>query len=214
MTRPLLLWWGIGAILAAVVLGIAVTGPGPNAPWIDAGWNAFMGDIRTPALIAFGNVLDHIGGGWVATYLVPLAVIAGLLIAKHWRAAVFAAVVMLVSVAAVQLLKSLFARGRPEDMLVQSDFGSFPSGHTANAATLAALAVLLLPRVWVVIAAAAWTLAMAFSRTLVSVHWLSDTVGGMLIGAGVSLVMAGFLLTWARSRGREPDLPRRAETPS
>jgi len=209
MMRPVLLWWGSGALVGAVVLGVFVTWGGVGATAADVAWNTLMGDIRTPVLLDVAHVLDRLGGGWVATYLIPLVVIAALLLARRWRAAVFAAATMLISVAVVQLLKSVFGRARPEDMLVLSDYGSFPSGHTANAATLATLAVVLFPRLWVLIVAVAWTLAMAVSRTLVSVHWLSDTVGGMLVGAGVTLVLAGFALTWASSRGREPDLPGR-----
>lgn len=208
MMRPVLLWWGATAVLVAVVVGIAVSGAG--APAIDVAWNAFMADARTPFLVSVGTVLDYVGGGWVATYLVPLVILAALLLARRWRVALFVAATLLVSVAAVQLLKSLFARARPEDMLVLSDFGSFPSGHAANAATLAALAVLLYPRLWVWAVAVAWALAMALSRTLVSVHWLSDTVGGMLVGAGIALVMAGLFLTQARARGAERDLSAQA----
>lgn len=204
MTRPALLWPGVGAILAAVVLGIALTGGGAAAPAIDKTWNTVMADIRGPFLVGIGSVLDHIGGGWIATFLVPLAILVALLLARRWRAAVFVAVALLLSVAAVQLLKGLFARARPEDMLVTSDFGSFPSGHTANAATLATLAVLLFPRVRVLIVAIGWTLVMAFSRTLMSAHWLTDTIGGMLIGAGTVLVVGGFALAWARPGGAEP----------
>lgn len=209
MMRPVLLWWGSGALVVAVVLGVFVTWGGVGATAADVAWNTLMGDIRTPVLLDVAHVLDRLGGGWVAKYLIPLVVIAALLLARRWRAAVFAAATMLISVAVVQLLKSVFGRARPEDMLVLSDYGSFPSGHTANAATLATLAVVLFPRLWVLIVAVAWTLAMGLSRTLVSVHWLSDTVGGMLVGVGVTLVLAGFALTWARSRGREPDLPGR-----
>ncbi len=209
MMRPVLLWWGSGALVVAVVLGVFVTWGGVGATAADVAWNTLMGDIRTPVLLDVAHVLDRLGGGWVAKYLIPLVVIAALLLARRWRAAVFAAATMLISVAVVQLLKSVFGRARPEDMLVLSDYGSFPSGHTANAATLATLAVVLFPRLWVLIVAVAWTLAMALSRTLVSVPWLSDTVGGMLVGVGVTLVLAGFALTWARSRGREPDLPGR-----
>ncbi|MEW1963537.1 phosphatase PAP2 family protein [Microbacterium sp. NPDC077644] len=209
MMRPVLLWWGSGALVVAVVLGVFVTWGGVGATAADVAWNTLMGDIRTPVLLDVAHVLDRLGGGWVAKYLIPLVVIAALLLARRWRAAVFAAATMLISVAVVQLLKSVFGRARPEDMLVLSDYGSFPSGHTANAATLATLAVVLFPRLWVLIVAVAWTLAMALSRTLVSVHWLSDTVGGMLVGVGVTLVLAGFALTWARSRGREPNLPGR-----
>lgn len=207
--RPVLLWWGSGALLVAIVLGVVVTWGGVGATAVDVAWNTLMGQIRTPVLLDIAHALDRIGGGWVATYLIPLVVIAALLLARRWRAAVFAAATMLISVAVVQLLKSVFGRARPEDMLVLSDYGSFPSGHTANAATLATLAVVLFPRLWVVIVAVMWALAMALSRTLVSVHWLSDTLGGMLVGAGVVLLLGGFALTWARSRGREPDLPGR-----
>ena len=75
-------------------------------------------------------------------------------------------------------------------MIVVSDHGSFPSGHTANAATLAVIAVVLAPRVWVALVGAAWVFAMAFSRTQVHAHWLSDTVGGALVGAGFALLVA------------------------
>ncbi len=99
----------------------------------------------------------------------------------------------------VQLLKTLFGRTRPEQILIDSDFGSFPSGHTANAATFAVLAVMLSPRLWVWLVAGLWIVCMAFSRTVLSAHWLSDTIGGMLIGAGVTLVVGGLLLGWVRS---------------
>jgi membrane-associated phospholipid phosphatase len=203
MTRRVLLWWGVGAVLAAMAIGVLVTASGPDAPAIDRWWNALMSDVRDPFLIGFGSIMDRVGGGWIATLLVPLAILAVLLFVRRWRAAVLVAVTLLASVAAVQLLKSLFGRARPQDMLVTSDFGSFPSGHTANAATLAALAVLLFPRLWVLIIAAAWTLAMAFSRTLVSAHWLSDTVGGTLVGIGVTLIVGGFLIEWVRSGRKE-----------
>ena len=49
------------------------------------------------------------------------------------------------------MLKHLFGRVRPEDIIVISDYGSFPSGHVANAATIATAAVVLFPRLWVVI---------------------------------------------------------------
>ncbi|MGM7699758.1 phosphatase PAP2 family protein [Microbacterium sp. A84] len=208
MTRRALLWWGIGAILAAMALGASLTAAGPDLPSaLDVGWNDLMVSIRSPLLIDLADVMNHLGGGWVATLLIPLVIIAALLIARRWKAAVFVAVTLLASVAAIQLLKQLYGRARPEDMLVTSDFGSFPSGHTANAATLAMLAALLFPRLWVVLIAIFWTLAMAFSRTALSVHWLTDTIGGMLVGAGAALVVGGLMLEWVRQpRNRQESL--------
>jgi undecaprenyl-diphosphatase len=195
--RPALLWWGIGCLLAAVALGAAMTAPGPDLPSaMDSGWNRAMISIQTPTLLAFSEVMNQVGGSWIATYVIPLAILAALLIAKRWRAAVFVAVSLIASVLTVQVLKQLFGRARPEEMLVISDFGSFPSGHTANAATLAVIAVLLFPRLWVLIVGIIWTIAMAFSRTLLSVHWLSDTIGGMLVGAGSVLIVGAIMLAW------------------
>ena len=60
----------------------------------------------------------------------------------------------------------------------------------------------LFPRVWVAIVGAAWILAMALSRTFLSVHWASDTLGGALVGAGVVLVLAAWLLPWVQQNGK------------
>lgn len=197
--RPALLWWGIGSLLAALALGAAITAPGPDVPsTIDSGWNQLMVGIQSPAMVRFGEVMNVVGGGWVATYLVPLAVLAALFLTRRWRAAIFVAVSLLASVAVVQLLKLLFGRSRPEEMLVLSDYGSFPSGHTANAATIAAIAVLLVPRLWVILLGVLWILTMAFSRTLLSVHWLTDTIGGMLVGVGTVLIVGAIMLAWVR----------------
>lgn len=198
--RPVLLWWGIGALLAALALGAASTAAGPDLPSaVDVGWNRLMISIQTPIRVGIAEVLNVLGGGWVATFLIPLLAVAALLIARRWRAAVFTVVCLLASAGVVQLLKSLFGRARPVEMLVVSDFGSFPSGHTANAATMAVVAILLFPRLWVILVAVIWTLAMAISRTLLSVHWLTDTIGGMLIGAGTVLVVGAIMLAWVRT---------------
>lgn len=199
MTRPVFLWWGIGAILAAVALGASLTAAGPELPSaLDRGWNILMTSIRNPVLVGAADVMNHVGGGWIATYLIPLVILAVLLIVRRWRSAIFVVVTLLASVGMTQTLKGLYGRARPEDMLVTSDFGSYPSGHTANAATLAMLAVLLFPRLWVGVVGLLWTLGMAFSRTLLSVHWLTDTLGGMLTGAGTALVVGAIMLIWVR----------------
>src|SRR5690606_4385367 len=150
-----------------------------------------------PWMLVVAYALIIIGGGWVAILLVPLLILGLLAVLKRWRAAVYAAVTFVVSVALTQLVKEIFGRARPEDLLVDSDYGSFPSGHTANAATIAVVLIVVFRRQWVLIAGIIWTLAMALSRTILSVHWLTDTIGGMLIGAGAALVVAALLGRWA-----------------
>lgn len=192
-------------LVAATLLGAAIVFGYTEPPGFDTWWNDTISASRSDWMLSFALLLDHIGGGWVAILLVPMLVIIALLIARRWQAAVFAAVAFLVSAGAVQLLKHLFGRARPEDMIVASDFGSFPSGHAANAATIAMVLWLVFPRVWTAILGIAWVVAMAVSRTLLSVHWATDTLGGALVGAGVVLVLGAWLLPWVtRSRGDDP----------
>ncbi len=192
----MLLWWGVGLLALATALGALVVFAYPQTPGFDRWWNDTISAARADGMVDFALVLNWIGGGWVAILGVPLLTIAALVLGRHWRGAVFAALSFAASAGAVQLLKQLFGRARPDDMLVVSDYGSFPSGHTANAATIALVLWVLFPRVWVAIVGAAWVLAMALSRTFLSVHWASDTLGGALVGAGVVLVLAACLLPW------------------
>lgn len=192
-------------LVAATLLGAAIVFGYTEPPGFDSWWNETVSASRSDWMLSFALLLDRIGGGWIAILLVPLLLIIALLIARRWQAAVFAAVAFLVSAGAVQLLKHLFGRARPEDMIVASDFGSFPSGHAANAATIAMVLWLVFPRVWTAILGMAWVIAMAISRTLLSVHWATDTLGGALVGAGVVLVLGAWLLPWVHSASRRRD---------
>lgn len=181
----------IGFVLSvvAVLLGILVTVEADID--VDDWWNSFVSVFAPLDPAAF--VLNFLGGGWFATFVVPLGGAAAMLALRRPWGAAFVLLASAASAAGVQALKALFGRARPEDMIVVSDHGSFPSGHTANAATIAVIAVVLFPRVWVALVGAAWVFVMAFSRTQVHAHWFSDTVGGAVIGAGVALVVAGVL---------------------
>jgi len=192
---------GVAIVAVAVWLGIQVVVDADIR--VDEWWNVFVD--RFAFLDPAALVLNFLGGGWFATFVVPLGGVGIMLWLRRPRGALFVVVASLGSVALVQLLKALFGRARPEDMIVFSDHGSFPSGHTGNAATVAMIALILFPRAGVAIAGAAWVFAMAFSRTQVHAHWLSDTVGGALVGVGATLIVAAF---FTRPLGREAERAR------
>lgn len=178
----------LGAVGIVLLLGWLIMTRG-GATSLDAEWMEELVEHRSPLWEVPALAMDFLGGGWFGTFVVPLGVLAALLIfRRRWGAAYFLAATLL-SAGLVQLLKHTFGRARPLEILVHSDFGSFPSGHVANAATMAVTigVILRLRSVW--IAGAAYVIAMVLSRTYLGAHWLTDTLGGLLVGAGVAVIL-------------------------
>jgi undecaprenyl-diphosphatase len=133
-----------------------------------------LGNIRTVIVVAVVLVLvDAIRrrNGW--SFLFLLVVLAGM--------------------EATQLgVKELVGRLRPTLNPAAATLGpSFPSGHSATAAAFYAAAALIIGRSmrrpmrqFVIAAAVGITVAVAASRVLLDLHWLSDVVGGLSLGWG------------------------------
>lgn len=181
------------ALLLAVGLGVLVTVRALSPESIDAEWMEEIVEHRSPVWEIPARVFDFIGGGWFGVLVVPVGIAIALLVARRpWAASAFI-LGSAVSPGMVQLLKALFGRARPEQILLALESPSFPSGHTANAATVVVLLALLLRRRWIAIAGAAYVVLMALSRTYLGAHWVTDTVGGILVGAAMAvLVWAAF----------------------
>jgi len=158
---------------------------------VDAEWMEELVEHRHPFWQAMALAFDHLGGGIFGVFLVPIAIIALLYLLKRRWAALYFAVASVVSALLVQIIKNTVDRPRPEEILVAADFGSFPSGHTANAATMAVALALIIRRFWIWWAGAAYVVLMLLSRNYLGAHWLTDTLGGMVLGAGVAVI------TWA-----------------
>lgn len=87
-------------------------------------------------------------------------------------------------------LKLLFHRPRPELAYVHLDTYSFPSGHAAGAAAIYAVVFYLLarsadrprPLAWAV-SYVGLVAAIGFSRLYLEVHYLSDVLSGISLGA-------------------------------
>lgn len=176
------------AILLVGLLGLLVTTRETNA--LDEEWMEELLELRGPVGQALAMVFDFLGGGWFAIFVVPLGgALAFVLARRPWSGLAFL-VASAVGALVVQLLKVGFGRARPEEILVPLDNGSFPSGHTTNAAIVATMLGLLLHRAWVWAAGAIYVAFMALSRTYLGAHWLTDTIGGAILGAAVAV------LTW------------------
>ena len=156
---------------------------------IDEEWMEEVLELRGPVGEAISLVFDFLGGGWFAILVVPIGVGVAFVFARRPWSALDFVIASAVAALLCQLMKALFGRARPEQILLPLDNGSFPSGHTTNAAVVAVSLGLLLRRLWVWVLGALYVIAMAVSRTYLGAHWLTDTIGGALLGAGVALLV-------------------------
>jgi undecaprenyl-diphosphatase len=136
-------------------------------------------------------LLAHSGDSWFwATGLAILWLVSE----GEWRR--FAAILEIAIVIQALLvfpLKMAIRRRRPEgewgSIYRTIDPHSFPSGHAARATLLAVLCIALGPP-WLGLTIALWAPLMALSRVMTGVHYLTDLLGGMLVG----LVFGGITL--------------------
>ena len=178
---------GIVLLTAVGLMALAV----PTEPLsIDRAWSNAMKSLESRALKEVALVLNALGRGlgWALT----LAAVAGLLLVRRRFVPLIAFLVaQALSSFLSAMLKALVGRPRPPDGVVHPVGSSFPSGHASYGAVTCIALVLLFTsperrgRWWGL--AAVGIAGMAWSRTYLPVHWLSDVVGGVLLGAGIVL---------------------------
>lgn len=205
-SRTVARFWPIVSAVIAVLLtvGLGLIVVLRESPFeVDAEWMEEIVEHRSPFWEVPALIMSNIGGGWLGVIVIPVGVAITLLLLKRRWAALYFVLASALSAGLVQVLKKTLGRSRPEEMLISADFGSFPSGHVANAATIAVALAIIIRRTWVWFAGAVYVVLMALSRTYLGAHWVSDTLGGALLGVAVAL------LVWAPlARRLEAEDPR------
>lgn len=202
LSRPLRgFWLGVSLLVVVGVMAFVV----PAEPLVvDRRWSEAMQDIESAFLKDLALVFNALGRGlgW-ALSLAAVGIV--LVVARRWLALLAFAVTEGLTSSSSALLKALVGRPRPPDGLVHPVGSAFPSGHAAYAgATCVALVFLFTTpgmgrRRWWALAAIG-IVGMAWSRTYLQVHWLSDVIAGAMLGIGISLVVFGGAQWWDERR--------------
>ncbi|ROV66115.1 MULTISPECIES: phosphatase PAP2 family protein [Streptomyces] len=159
--------------------------------------------VADPPLVRVNRVLtDWVWDPWTMRALIAVAVVA-----LWWqgarRLALWVAATSLLASFLQQGMKAAVDRERPQwpDPVDSAQFAAFPSGHAMTAVVSCGLLLWLLrlygagPGLWGTALAVAVVSAVgvAATRVYLGVHWLTDVVGGALLGvAVVTLSIAGY----------------------
>ena len=157
---------------------------------LDSGVGRWADRYRSPRMTTWLDVITSFGD---ATVIVPVALIVVVLAYRRapsrWIVP-FLALVPLGDVLVTTAIKDLVDRARPTLNPIAATLGpSFPSGHSSTAASFYAACALLLARgrgrtarTALVGTAVGIAVAVASSRVLLDVHWLSDVIAGLALG--------------------------------
>ena len=161
------------------------------------------------------TLVTTLGETWFVIVAAIVLVVAERLQRRPIRwAAAYLALVILGQNLLTRTIKELADRVRPDLNPIAETLGpSFPSGHAATAATFYAAAALVLgrgrprlTRAFLAGGAVAIGVAVAGSRVLLDVHWLSDVVAGLALGwawfAVASVAFGGRLLRFGAAAER------------
>jgi undecaprenyl-diphosphatase len=192
----LVLLLGATGLVAAVGRGAPGSAPASLVQAVgrwDGSVDARIREIRTDFVVDASKALDLLGGSLV---LVPFRVVILVLLAALRRFSGFSAFALTWAITqpSTELMKGWLHRGRPPGPLVDVTSFAMPSGHTVAFASIAvAAAIAFATGPWrggLVIAGFGAGALMGASRLVLSAHWLSDVVVGVLFGGGIAIASA------------------------
>ncbi len=157
---------------------------------VDHWFTALLFNDRTSALSQFFYGVTWFGSLYATVGAMAVGTVV--LLWQHKRRNVFILWLLILGVSGlVQVGKRTFRRDRPAQVAYYHEKGfSFPSGHSATAMTMYGLlgywfarsSYKKRDRILIGVAAVCLILAVGFSRIYLGVHFLSDVLGGYLLG--------------------------------
>lgn len=145
-------------------------------------------------LRSLASILAHSGDSWFWLLGLLLIWIIG---PDSWKGMAQTLVIaLLLTATLVMVIKFSIRRRRPEgnwgSIYRNTDPHSFPSGHAVRVVLLAVMSVAFLPS-WGTMILAIWAPLVGLARVAMGVHYLSDVLAGMVLGAALGLSFLTFL---------------------
>ncbi|HEX7277169.1 MAG TPA: phosphatase PAP2 family protein [Acidimicrobiales bacterium] len=217
--------FAVAFALVAVPFGVLVSqvrGEGRLVDIDTAGLDRLHDWVRaSPGVVGPLKAVTDLGAPiWL--WLVMTVAVVALLRVGRTRLAVFLIVTALVGSLLDTVVKIAVDRPRPFllDPVASARGKSFPSGHAMSATVCyGALLLAFLPAVarrwrpWLVGGTAFLVLAIAFTRLALGVHYLSDVVGGIILGLAWLAISTATFSIWRVERGRRPVHPMEGVEP-
>ncbi|MEU9803555.1 phosphatase PAP2 family protein [Streptomyces sp. NPDC051000] len=172
--------------------------------------------LGRPGWVRALDFLTNVLWGPLTMRLLVAVLVVWLLLRGARRLAVWAAVTAIASGLLGLLTKNVVERARPHlpDPVADAPGFSFPSGHAMTAMTSCAVLLLallpLVPRRWRPLpwlAAVLTVLGVGYTRVALGVHWVSDVLGGWLLGLVVVTATTLAFEAWRSDVGRERTTP-------
>jgi undecaprenyl-diphosphatase len=198
----------VSLVLCTLILTVSawVT---PYFQW-DLSLALFIQSLDLPVVKNVSYFLHELGQPILAT--LGLIILTGVFLLINLRAPAVLVAATVIPNALNQGIKSIIARPRPDEsivqVLVESGSNSFPSGHLVHFTVLLGTLVYLIMRsnasrhtkIFATVSAVAAICAISFARVYLGAHWASDVVGGVLWGVMYLSIMLFLYTKWRKSR--------------
>lgn len=214
-SRPVERWATLAALLAVAFACLAVVAhDAANGTAWDHSLTGWMMEHRHGWLTTAAITITNAGSPVAMTLLALLATVL-----LWWRqSSVSSGFVVIATLATASgmstLTKAVVGAHRPPPsvQLVVEVSPSFPSGHVTGTMALAGMLAIVVgrnrgtaTRVFLVCVVAVVTVLIALTRLYLGVHWLSDVLGGALLGSVAVILGSACLSAFLGSGGGDTD---------
>jgi membrane-associated phospholipid phosphatase len=208
--------FGLAFLLVAIPFGLLLEQVKRNGPLLrvdtSAARHLHEWVRHSDDLVLQLKILSFLGSP-VWFYVIVIPAVFWLWRRRHVRLAVFLVVTTLGGGLLDTIVKEAVGRARPSlvDPVATAHGKSFPSGHAMSSTVVyGALLMVFLPvigrryRPVVLGGAILLVLAIGFTRLALGVHYISDVLGGFVLGLAWLAASTAAFSTWRVERGRPP----------